>query len=54
MLRKRNKKNGEKVTEYLYECNSCTFIYWSDSRKLFMTCPVCMKKKHKSKMRLSY
>jgi len=45
--------NGQYVIEYLYECNKCDNTHWSDSKKLYMSCPRCRNENKHSKMRLA-
>ena len=45
--------NGKYVIEYLYECDKCDNTHWSNSKRLYMSCPSCRSKKQHSKMRLA-
>lgn len=45
--------NGQYVIEYLYQCDKCDNTHWSDSKRLYMSCPRCRNKKVYSKMRLA-
>lgn len=51
-MRKKRLDDGMEKIEYLYVCNECSNETWNESKRLFMSCPLCRNKGIKTKMEM--